>query len=85
MEWERILNATGMPTLEQLTDFIETRCRAMDAVLCHGKSTAHKESRSTHIGINQYVSSTSENVSEICEGSHSINRCSQFLEMCYIV
>lgn len=82
LEWERTLNGQDMPTIVQLTEFIERRCRGLEAASMLKQSTTSKspkEPRQTSAIALQ--SSTSSQLCCICNENHHIRSCTKFLAM----
>lgn len=79
LEWERTLVTPNLPTMLQLTTFIESRCRAIEAVSSSRQSVPSKPVET--VAFQATATPMKSQSCAICNESHSIQSCPKFLAM----
>lgn len=83
LEWERTLVTPNLPTMLQLTAFIESRCRAIEAVSSSRQSIPSIPSKPVETVAFQATATPMKSIPAcaICSESHYIHACPKFLAM----
>ena len=78
--WESSIQATQLPTLQQFTDFMNTRCQFLESIQTVEKTQAALTNNKT---TRVHVSSTTDNspTCHYCKGQHYIYACIKFKEL----
>lgn len=79
LEWERTLKTSELPKLKDITIFLESRCRAIEAVTNARSILTSKEPKSGNTVALQATATPLSCV--VCNESHLIRTCPTFLAM----